>query len=268
MRIMLWNCQGATSSAFKGHFLNFIREFHPSVVAMFEARISGSNADRVISSLGFDRSFKVEAQGFRRDIWLIWKVNVEVNIIHMSNQSINMEVQFQFTTVYASPSKARRSNLWQHIGNINLRNGIPWLIGGDFNVILSADERRGGALVHNCGSKAFSEFSFCKWGNLYQGLDRCVGNSIWTATFLDVHVLHLDSLGSDHQHSLSLVSLLKKLNLELESVMDQEESLWRQKACSRWILQGDRNTKFFHTSVVRRRCANRISALKRNDGSW
>ena len=35
-----------------------------------------------------------------------------------------------------------------------------------------------------------------------------------------------------------------------------------------WLIQGDRNTKFFRTSVVIKRKRNMISCLKDNLGNW
>lgn len=36
---------------------------------------------------------------------------------------------------------------------------------------------------------------------------------------------------------------------ELENLLDREELLWAQKARTKWILQGDRNNKYFQTMV-------------------
>ncbi|KAL4295562.1 hypothetical protein GQ457_12G025900 [Hibiscus cannabinus] len=69
-------------------------------------------------------------------------------------------------------------------------------------------------------------------------------------------------------HSTSLVKLGGKLRLELEEVMHQEESFWRQKACAKWIVEGDRNTSFFHASTMARRRSNFISGLKVDGNDW
>ena len=59
----------------------------------------------------------------------------------------------------------------------------------------------------------------------------------------------------------------KLLRENIESLMDREEIKWAQKARSNWIIQGDRNTKYFQTIVNQRRAGNRITLLKREDGS-
>ncbi|KAK8558699.1 hypothetical protein V6N12_041999 [Hibiscus sabdariffa] len=60
----------------------------------------------------------------------------------------------------------------------------------------------------------------------------------------------------------------KELRAELEQVLSHEESLWFQKSRSRWIESGDRNTRYFHASVMQRRLHNAITALKDDNGDW
>lgn len=52
---------------------------------------------------------------------------------------------------------------------------------------------------------------------------------------------------------------------EFQTTLDMEESFWRQKAGSRWLLDGDRNTKLFHNMVKRKRSKGRINSI--NDGT-
>ncbi|XP_043717860.1 uncharacterized protein LOC122665789 [Telopea speciosissima] len=50
------------------------------------------------------------------------------------------------------------------------------------------------------------------------------------------------------------IATLRKLN-------HQEELLWQQKSRSNWYVHGDRNTKFFHLTTVKRRARNVIKAI-------
>lgn len=65
-----------------------------------------------------------------------------------------------------------------------------------------------------------------------------------------------------------LKEIQKKTWLEYESVLLQEEMLWMQKSRCQWIINGDRNTRFFHTTTMIRRKRNKIETLKREDGEW
>lgn len=54
---------------------------------------------------------------------------------------------------------------------------------------------------------------------------------------------------------------------EIEKLMVQKEIMWAQKAWSNWIIQGDRNARYFQTVIKQRRARNRIIHLKGVDGS-
>ncbi|KAE8702100.1 hypothetical protein F3Y22_tig00110503pilonHSYRG00817 [Hibiscus syriacus] len=69
-------------------------------------------------------------------------------------------------------------------------------------------------------------------------------------------------------YSRRLVELHSKLKSELEEVLQNEESLWFQNSRNQWILQGDKNTKFFHACTMMRRWYNYVGALKTSDGNW
>ncbi|KAG7583258.1 Reverse transcriptase domain [Arabidopsis suecica] len=55
--------------------------------------------------------------------------------------------------------------------------------------------------------------------------------------------------------------LMQMLKWELAEAYREEELYWKQKSRERWLKEGDRNTKFFHGSVQRRRVQNRILSL-------
>ena len=47
-----------------------------------------------------------------------------------------------------------------------------------------------------------------------------------------------------------------------------EEAYWKQSARTRWLQDGDRNTKFFHASTVERRARLFISRIKNDADEW
>ena len=58
----------------------------------------------------------------------------------------------------------------------------------------------------------------------------------------------------------------KNLREEIEVLLDKEELMSVQKARTKWILQGDRNTRFFQTMVKQRRARSRILQIKNDQG--
>ncbi|KAK8649546.1 hypothetical protein V6N13_130273 [Hibiscus sabdariffa] len=59
-----------------------------------------------------------------------------------------------------------------------------------------------------------------------------------------------------------------ELLIELESVLDHEEPIWKQKSRFDWVAPGDRNTCYFHRQANAGKQRNRISSLKLVDGTW
>lgn len=55
----------------------------------------------------------------------------------------------------------------------------------------------------------------------------------------------------------SIVALVTKILItptENDSILDNEDVLWRQKSMISWLQSSDQNTKFFHlTTLIRRR---------------
>ncbi|XP_028755343.1 uncharacterized protein LOC114714742 [Neltuma alba] len=68
--------------------------------------------------------------------------------------------------------------------------------------------------------------------------------------------------------SSALDQLQRKLWLELEEIILQEDLLWAQKAKSQWYALGDKNTKYFHSRANGRRRRNKIEAIQQENGEW
>ncbi|KAA3467540.1 reverse transcriptase [Gossypium australe] len=72
----------------------------------------------------------------------------------------------------------------------------------------------------------------------------------------------------DQSYSRRLATLEMEVRDELESVLNHEELLWRQKVRCDWLQLGDKNTSFFHRRMIQQRKFNRILALRVNNGKW
>nr|XP_023879404.1 uncharacterized protein LOC111991827 [Quercus suber] len=66
----------------------------------------------------------------------------------------------------------------------------------------------------------------------------------------------------------SLFNLEIQLQKDLEEVLDQERDLWMLKSRLNWMIQGDRNTSFYHVSTLARRERNLIASVKDEGGVW
>ncbi|GMI70420.1 hypothetical protein HRI_000711300 [Hibiscus trionum] len=63
---------------------------------------------------------------------------------------------------------------------------------------------------------------------------------------------------------VSIMGEIKKVRLKLWELHRKEEREWKQKSRSRWIVDGNRNTKFYHHLASSRRQANWIHLFRVN----
>jgi hypothetical protein len=57
------------------------------------------------------------------------------------------------------------------------------------------------------------------------------------------------------------------LRYKLDRLEEQKNTYWKQWAHVKWMKEGDRNTKYFHSVASERRRVNKIKKLRREDGS-
>ena len=65
-------------------------------------------------------------------------------------------------------------------------------------------------------------------------------------------------------YSDNLIQLKKEIN----SLMDKEERMWRQRSRTLYLKDGDRNTRFFHCRATQRRRHNLITRIKNQSNEW
>ncbi|KAK4268822.1 hypothetical protein QN277_022056 [Acacia crassicarpa] len=55
---------------------------------------------------------------------------------------------------------------------------------------------------------------------------------------------------------------------ELDRLLELEEQYWWQRSRINWLATGDKNSRFFHVSTIKRRQRNRISCIRDDMGNW
>lgn len=65
-----------------------------------------------------------------------------------------------------------------------------------------------------------------------------------------------------------MVNLEGQIREEYLEVLNYEADLWATKSRYKWLIQGERNTTFFHTSTLLKRKRNYLTCIKDNMGNW
>ncbi|KAL3363180.1 hypothetical protein AABB24_012466 [Solanum stoloniferum] len=179
-----------------------------------------SDLERYRRRLGHDTAL-VNCSG---QIWIFTKdVHVDVNEDSTQQMTLkvvhqNMGVEALVTVVYASCNAINREELWNSIQHISSHISLPWLVGGDFNVMLSPEEKLGGFPVYcqetedfaNCiATSSLYDLGYIgstyTWWNgrsedacIFKRLDRILGNQRLMNLFPTMKIKHLIKKGSDH----------------------------------------------------------------------
>ncbi|XP_075103681.1 uncharacterized protein LOC142178249 [Nicotiana tabacum] len=98
-------------------------------------------------------------------IWLFFDAVVEWELVEDTEQQVTVRVfhhdlgqHMMMTFIYAKCSAMDRLDLCDHLYYLASDMELPWLVGGDFNVILHEDEKIGGLPVH---PPEYEDFAFC-----------------------------------------------------------------------------------------------------------
>lgn len=149
MNLLSWNCRGlGTQSAVRvlGVMLN---SYKPDLVFLSETLSVSNKIEEISSKFGFPNFFSVDRQGRGGGIAVLWKHTMACEIFESSSNHIdilvsqNNVVSWRLTCYYGFPERERRAEAWDFLRLLATKSPLPWCIFGDFNDLLSNDDKKG-----------------------------------------------------------------------------------------------------------------------------
>ncbi|XP_071940051.1 uncharacterized protein [Coffea arabica] len=225
MRALVWNCQGVGSPLTVSHLREVNNLLSPNLIFLSETKNRKPVVDRIARGLRFDNSAVVEAMHKAGGMALLWKEDTQVVEVYQTAFTIEARIEdmdlncnWWFIGVYASCDAQIRKNQWQVLKERSRLWGSRFMIAGDFNDILSNDEKWGGVAREERSFRDFKDFLAHNhlidigfeghpwtWSNHWdndgevrQRLDRCLGSIEWYQTFDKASCQHIDTYASDH----------------------------------------------------------------------
>ncbi|KAL0457799.1 UNVERIFIED_CONTAM: hypothetical protein Slati_0407100 [Sesamum latifolium] len=178
----------------------------------------------------------MDSQGKGGGLMLLWRKDINLVVHSFSHSHIDAGISneegtngWRFTGLYGHPKAAKRTETWSLLWKLRDFSSRPWLCAGDFNEILSMDEKTGAPRPHRqieefrscladcqimdlgcCGAK----FTWCNRreapNTVRVRLDRACASMSWQAMFPHTRVTTEAARGSDHN--------LLIINLEAETI--------------------------------------------------
>ncbi|KAK9287687.1 hypothetical protein L1049_016125 [Liquidambar formosana] len=225
MIILAWNCRGLARPAAVRALRALVRDKHPDVIFLAETKITDGKLKSCLSALGYPNFVSTPPLHTAGGLCLGWRNGVEIEITLSNNFLINALVfsspssqPWMLTTVYGPPYWQTKLAFLDQLDVLANSFVGPLLCLGDFNCILSQDDKYGGrpfvgsssgglgALMDSNGlvDMGFSGNPYT-WTNkrsnsahIKERLDRGVANIEWRSLFPEAALLHLPATSSDH----------------------------------------------------------------------
>lgn len=149
MNCVGWNCRGLGNSRTVRVLGDLLKDRKPDVLFLSETISVVSNIEFLRIKFGFAQCFSVDRIGRSGGLAVFWKSHVECQIAGYSQNHIDLQflnnnvVTWRLTCFYGYPERSRRKNSWDLIRQIAGMSQLPWLIFGDFNDLLSKEDKWG-----------------------------------------------------------------------------------------------------------------------------
>ncbi|XP_056688453.1 uncharacterized protein [Spinacia oleracea] len=215
----------------QGVVKSFIHKHHVGLVGLLEHKVKVSKLGNLYQNVFLNWCFTSNSSfhdGGR--IVLAWNpssftvsiLSVTSQLIHCSVQVVGSSQKFFCTFIYAFNESHKRLELWKDLKTLYTQD--PWIVCGDFNCIMAAEERigalvRSGEIVDICECMHFCGMEDVKspgnhftWNNKHQGsarvfskIDRVMENSTWQGNYPTTEVCFMNEGTFDHSPGLITV---------------------------------------------------------------
>ncbi|KAL4325747.1 hypothetical protein GQ457_11G028050 [Hibiscus cannabinus] len=150
MRILCWNCQGLGKAQAVRSLARDVTRYSVDFIFLSETRLRMQNATFLRSVLGFKNCFFVDAGPGCTGLAIFWNNNIKVDLLSYSALHIDVLItydsstSFRFTGMHGRSESSLMKHNWALIDRLREASPLPWLLGGDFNEILTLSEKQGG----------------------------------------------------------------------------------------------------------------------------
>ena len=152
MKLFFWNARGMGGDRAFRVLHSLMRDNHPDIVFLMETFCDHKVMETLRVKLGFDAKLVVDRVGNSGGLCLFWKVDFDVSLLSYSRFHIDTTVishgdkKWRLTGFYGNPVANQRSHGWTLLRRLAGLSSLPWVVGGDFNEIVSAQEKLEGCV--------------------------------------------------------------------------------------------------------------------------
>ncbi|KAL0303027.1 UNVERIFIED_CONTAM: hypothetical protein Sradi_6170800 [Sesamum radiatum] len=200
-----------------------VKKLNPGLVFISETKRSARRCEFLRDKWNYF-GVGVDAIGSSGGLYLLWRKDLNITLQSFSFHHIDITVtengknSWRFTGFYGHPDAGQRKESWDLLRKLSKKSIRPWLCAGDFNEILSQNEKFGQLARPQWQIDAFrrcledcqltdmgAEGEMFTWSNRRElpqtvraRLDRACCTTAWMAAFPRARATNLMIGGSDH----------------------------------------------------------------------
>ncbi|CAH9143861.1 unnamed protein product, partial [Cuscuta epithymum] len=224
MILLSWNCWGLGHPSAVPALRDLVRRHKPDIIFLCETLCYSTRVEEVRRLIGFEACFSVDKEGKSGGLAILWRVASMVDLVNYSKNFINVLIKedgsdpWRLTGFYGVPDRSRRRESWEILRSLASLSTLPWCIVGDFNDILTQDEKRGWVdhpawllrgfrdTVIACGlvdiplkGRPFTWGRSLHTGDIIEErLDRAMATKDWWQRFPSCNLHNISTCHSDH----------------------------------------------------------------------
>ncbi|RYR56284.1 hypothetical protein Ahy_A05g022025 [Arachis hypogaea] len=227
------------------------KQLKPAIVFLMETRARESTIKKLKKRLHFENVFYIEPRGLSGGLCLLWNEIYNVDIYFWCENHIKTRIDdrkgkiWECNFIYGNPCFGRRKEQWRAITRNNSNRGEPQVFIGDFNDILSQEEKIGLHPKPQSQVREFRQFvdmnylmdldikggRFTGFGNPRNGvitrekIDRALVNWEWRALYPQASLKALPAISSDHRPLILNMNQIqrKEKNFKFEAFWTDHE---------------------------------------------
>ncbi|KAG2671199.1 hypothetical protein I3760_14G122900 [Carya illinoinensis] len=152
MKLLAWNCRGLGNPHTVRELHLLVKEKVPQVVFISETKCNRERVEKIRNRLGLAHSFVVESRRKSGGLAMMWCEKTYVSLFSYSRHHISLELSTKeggskchVTHFFGDSVVEKMRACWDLLRLLRPDSNCPWLCMGDFNELLSNEEKYGAA---------------------------------------------------------------------------------------------------------------------------